>query len=255
MTAPATLVHDPGDHRFTDPGRVVALTAMAEACTRAGLSPTVFDDRTRRPDVCTDPSQYHRWQLDSLSASMPRFTSMESLDRCATDGPCGRRHRHHCADTDRSSRTLAPDAITYVGRIGPVEAGGYHNGHLPFWPRLGDFPLASRLLALIDRSARCPSHRSRLSRRCSPLRRMIRFSLACAGGSAAGTVPSRVRAPRSHGAARSTTLMLWYAGYGAEQFAADEHGQTRYRVITRGGDAFASSIRRCPRTGGRAIGS
>ncbi len=149
MTAPATFVHDPGDHQFTATGRVVALTAMAyEACTRAGLSPTVLDDHTRRPDVCTDPSEYQRWQLDWLERLDTAFHFNGVARSCAQlIVPAVDAIVITARMLTGAVETLAPDAITYVGRVGPVEASGYHNGHLQFWPRLGDVPLAARLLA------------------------------------------------------------------------------------------------------------
>jgi len=238
MAAPAIFVHDAGEYRLNDPGTVVALTATAfEACSRAGRSPTVLDDHTQQPELCRNPDAYQRWQLgwlDRLDAS------------CGFNGVARSCAQLIVPSVDSlvvTARMLAgavdvltPESITYVGRVGPVERTGYHNGHLQFWPSLGDVPLAGRLLALIaaarsisfttrpviERSpASVPARpllgraRRRLSRSLGPYRRWYR---ARVGG-------------RAH---RSTTLMMWYAGYGAEQFAIDERRAGRGTVfITR----------------------
>jgi hypothetical protein len=135
---------------------------------------------------------------------------------------------------------LAPESITYVGNVSPVEATGYHDGHLQFWPILGDVPLAGRLLPLIaaQRSlsftarpvqGRAPTSaremsllnraRRRLSRSLGPYRRSYRRRLA----------------GRSH---QSTTLMMWYAGYGGEEFAADERRAGRDTAFITRGDSW-----------------
>jgi hypothetical protein len=243
MAVPAIFVHDAGEYRLTDPGTVVALTATAfEACSRAGLSPAVLDDLTKRPDLCFNPDAYQRWQLDWLrrldaacqldgvarSCAQLIVPSVDSLVICA---------RMLAGAVDG----LAPDAITYVGKVGPVEATGYHNGHLQFWPSLGDTPLAARLLALIAAAGAMPfttravvgPQRAAVPRR--PNVAQVRRALSRALG------PYRrvYREPKGGHPHRSTTLMLWYAGYGAEQFAADEHRAGRATsFITRGGTSF-----------------
>ena len=243
MAVPAIFVHDAGDSRLTDPGSVVALTATAfEACCRAGRTPAVLADYTQQPELCRNPDAYQRWQMDWLvrldeacglggvarSCAQLIVPSVNSLVVTA-------RMLAEAVDA------LAPDSITYVGRVGPVEATGYHNGHLQFWPSLGDVPLASRLLPLIAAA------------------RGLRFTASSAGvvqPAAISTAPlaarlrralSRSLGPyrrvyRAHGggqAGRTTTLMTWYAGYGAEQFAADEHTTGRDTAfITRGATSF-----------------
>jgi hypothetical protein len=125
--------------------------------------------------------------------------------------------------------------------VSSVETTGYHNGHLQFWPILGDAPLAGRLLPLIAaqrllsytaRPVQGPAPasvrdasllqrtRRRLSRSLGPYRRSYRRRVA-----------GRSRRP--------ATLMMWYAGYGAEQFAADERRAGRETAfITRGDTSF-----------------
>lgn len=244
MAAPAIFIHDAGENPLIDPRTVVvALTATAfEACRRAGRVPSVLDDLTPRPELCRNPDAYQRWQLDWLgrldvacqfdgvarSCAQLIVPSVDSLVVTA---------RMLAAAVD----ALAPESITFVGKVGPVEFTGYHNGHLQFWPSLGDVPLAGRLLALIAAAralsftarpvdpagpAAVPSRplvgevRRAVSRSLGPYRRMYR---------------SRVRG-HAH---RSTTLMIWYAGYGAEQFAADEHRAGRDTAfITRGATSF-----------------
>lgn len=243
MGAPATFVHDLGDHQLTDPGTVVALTAMAfEACSRAGLSPTVLDDLTQRPELCEDPTEYQRWQLDWLTRLDATFQCNGVVRSCAQlivpaiDA---------IVITGRmltgAIEALAPGAITYVGTGGPGEVSGYHNGHLQFWPRLGDVPLAARLLDLIASQCSVPFTRLPVDPMAptaavrvplhARMRRYVPRSL--------GPYRRVYRRHRARGADRLTTLMLWYSGYGAEQFADDEHRAGRDTAfITRGGSAF-----------------
>lgn len=196
----------------------------------------MLDDHTRRPDFYLRSDAYLRWQLGWL----------RRLDRVAgaegTVLACP-----HLLATPLDSVVVAarmlsgavdaiePDLVRYVGRSGPVEENPYHRGHLQFWPLLGDLPLAGRLLPLIaahrglpfepldcaegqaapDTSALNLFGRARrhLSRTLGPYRR------ASIGGLARG----------------SGTLMLWYSGYGADCFEADERRSGRRPVyITRG---------------------
>jgi hypothetical protein len=243
MAGNAIFLHDPGRYTLAEPGTVVALSANAiEACHRAGVASCVLDDLTSRPDICRRPDAYLRWQLDWLK----RLDAASQLDGVA----------QACAHliipavdalviTSRmlagAVEALAPERITYVGRTGPVEATGYHKGHLQFRPALGDTPLAARLLPLIAeaRSLSFATHavdgrntsgvpapsaiarmRRDLSRFVGPYRRVYR----------------RRRAGR---APRRSTLLLWYAGYGAQQFALDERAAGRDTAfITRGGSSF-----------------
>ena len=242
MAAPAIFVHDAGDYRLTDPGTVVALTASAfEACRSIGVSPGVLDDLTERPELCRNPDAYQRWQLDWL----------DRLDAaCDLNGVARSCAQLIVPSVDTLVVTaqmlagavdaLAPESIAYVGKVGPVEASGYHNGHLQYWPRLGDVPLSSRLLPLVaeQRSLSFTAHpvqghasasarhgtpldraRRRLSRSLGPYRRSYLRRLM--GG--------------SH---RSATLMLWYAGYGVEQFAADERRAGRESAFITRGDSW-----------------
>ncbi len=201
MTGSAIFVHDPGDYSLSDPGDVVALTATAiEACRRDGIAAKVLDDLTSRPEVCRHPDAYQRWQLDWLR----RLDDASHLNGVAK--ACAHLIIPAVDAVVITSRmlvgavdALAPDSITYVGKTGPVEPTGYHNGHLQFWPALGDVPLAARLLALIaeartlpyvthevDRQAAAASHahvsvsrvRRDLSRSIGPYRRLYLRRLA-----------------------------------------------------------------------------
>jgi hypothetical protein len=242
MAAPAIFVHDAGDRLFGPVGTIIALTPDAfEGCRLRGLTPSVVDDHTPRPELCRLPRAYERWQLDWLNR----------LDNaCHLDG-VGR----SCAELivpplDSlvvASRTLAgvvdalvPTTIEYIGRGGMPEAG-YHSGNLGFWPRLGDVPLAARLLPLIAQARDLPFNADWIDPRmpvkssAPSLLPRIRRRLAKIVG------PYRRGYARRHvgGAHPQTTLMLWYAGYGAAQFAADEHRAARgIACISRGGSSF-----------------
>jgi hypothetical protein len=243
MAAPAIFVHDPGESRLTDPGTVVALTASAfEACKRAGLSPTVLDDHTQRPEFCRDPDPYHRWQLDWLK----RLDAACQLNGVAPS--CAHLMMPPVDSLVMTARilagavdTLAPESITYIGKVGPVEATGFHNGHLQFWPSLGDAPLAGRLLPMIAR-ARSIAYDTRPVDGPAPAARPPQSLLARARREVSRTLGPYRRVYRGHirrHTHRSTTLMLWYAGYGADQFAADERRAGRDTAfITRGAASF-----------------
>ncbi len=242
MAVPAIFVHDAGEYRLPDPGTVVALTAAAfEACRCAGLTPSVLDDHTAQPEICRDPLAYQRWLLDWLD----RLDAVCHLDGVARS--CAQMIVPSVDSLVVSARmlagavdALAPESITYVGKVGPIEHTGYHNGHLQFWPSLGDVPLAGRLLPLIAAARSIPfvarsGHTSAITGvRAAPFRVRVRRELSRSLG------PYR-RAYRRHitgGARRGTTLMMWYAGYGSEAFAADERRAGRDTVfITRGGSS------------------
>jgi hypothetical protein len=243
MAAPAIFVHDPGEYRLTDPGTVVALTASAfEACKRAGLSPTVLDDHTQRPEFCRDPDAYQRWQLDWLN----RLDAACQLNGVAPS--CAQLIVPPVDSLVMTARmlagavdTLAPESITYIGKIAPVEARGFHNGHLQFWPSLGDAPLGGRLLPMIAR-ARSLTYDTRPVDGPARAGRPPQTLLARARREVSRTLGPYRRAYRRHikkGTHPSTTLMLWYAGYGAEQFADDERSAGRDTAfITRDAESF-----------------
>ena len=243
MAAPAIFVHDPGAHRLTDLGTVVALTANAfDACERAGLAPTVLDDYAQRPEFSLHPTAYQRWQLDWLG----RLDLACQLNGVATS--CAQLIVPAIDSLVVTARMLLsaldelrPDSITYVGKVGPVEPTGYHNGHLQFWPSLGDVPLAGRILPLIAASRSVPydarpvgvpaSDGTRAKSLVSRARRELSRALGPYRRAYRGHINVRAR--------RSTTLMLWYAGYGAERFAADERSAGRDTAfVTRGADSF-----------------
>ena len=108
-----------------------------------------------------------------------------------------------------------------MGKVGPVEATGYHRGHLQFWPSLGDVPLSARLLPLVAEAraipfTALPVHETVRVTTKSSLIRGAKHRLS----RSLGPYRRSYRSPRNR--RRSTTLMLWYAGYGAKQLAADE---------------------------------
>jgi hypothetical protein len=240
MAAPATFVDDTSHLRSDSDGTVIALTPAAfDDCRRLGLEPTVVDDHTRRSPFCRNPSAYHRWQLDWL-ARLDMASQLDGVARSCADliVPAVDSLVIAASTLAGAIDTLEPAAIRYIGRNGPAEAG-YHNGNLAFWPRLGDVPLAARMLPLIA-AARGLTFDARainnqIAAGPTPLLRRARRRLARMVG------PYR-RARwggTQTGVHRPATLMLWYAGYGAERFAADEHRAGRDTVfITRGDTSF-----------------
>jgi hypothetical protein len=242
MAVPAIFVHDTGHQLFDADGTVIALTPAAfDDCRRLGVLPTVVDDHTRRPEFCRNPSAYHRWQLDWLSR-LDLATQLDGVARSCAELIIPSMDSLVISGSTLASAidTLAPAAIRYVGRDGPAESG-YHNGNLAFWPRLGDIPLAARVLPLIAAARDLPFDVRAIDAEVpaaandAPLSSRVRRQLAKALG------PYRRRRWGGMHASvqRPATLMLWYAGYGAEQFAADERRAGRDTVfITRGGSSF-----------------
>ncbi len=224
MAAPALFVHDSGDRQFEAVGTIIALTPSAfEVCRLRGLTPSVVDDHAPRPAVCRLPRAYERWQLDWLS----RLDSACNLDGVGRS--CAELIVPPLDSLVVAARTLAgvvdalvPTTIRYIGRTGTPEAG-YHDGHLGFWPRLGDVPLAARLLPLISQargvpfdvcSLDTPSPTTPVDPMCLSIRRRVAKLIG----------PYRRGYAQRHlsGGDRPATLMLWYAGYGAATYADDE---------------------------------
>jgi hypothetical protein len=243
MAGDAIFLHDPGDFRPGQPGTVVALTAKAiEACRRAGVSPKVLDDLTERPEICRSPDAYQRWEIDWLKRLDDACRLNGVAQSCAQLlVPAVESLVINARMLSGAVDKLAPDSITYFGKTGPVEATGYHNGHLQFWPTLGDVPLAGRLLELIAASRsllyapRSVDEPGALVIPDSSRTKRVRRGLARSLG------PLR-RVYWSQGLGRtqrSTTLLLWYAGYGADQFAVDERAAGHNTAfITRGDRSF-----------------
>lgn len=240
FASPVTFVRCLGTERLDTAGTVIALTPTAyDGCIRRGLQPTVIDDHVRRPDFYYEPDRYWRWQLDWL----------RRLDQAVGgDGivlACAQLISVPISSVVVAARLLStavdaidPDCVRYVGRMGIEEVSGYHNGHLQFWPRLGDQPLAARLLPLIANSRGLPYEGLNTDEAYppddvtdGPVRRAARGLGRMLGPyRRARFGPPRLSRPLG------TTLMLWYAGYGARTFDADERRRGRDTVfLTRGG--------------------
>jgi hypothetical protein len=240
MAGPAMFVDDTRHQSFDTDGTVIALTPTAfDDCRRLGLKPTVVEDHTQRSQFCRNPSAYHRWQLDWL-ARLDVASQLDGVARSCADLIVPAVDSVIVAASTLAGviDTLTPAAVMYIGRNGPDEAG-YHNGNLAFWPRLGDVPLAARMLPLIA-SARGLTFDARtitnqIAVVPTSLRRRARRRLARMVGPY-----RRTRWGGAHtGGQRRATLMLWYAGYGAKRFVADEHRAGRDTVfITRGDTSF-----------------
>ena len=229
-----------GGEAPADDGVVVALTPVAfEALRRSGIVPSVVDDHVARPELCLRPEAYERWQLDWLRR-LDREVGADGVVRS-----CAQLLTVPMDSVVVWSRMLVgvveavrPDAIRYWGRTSPEEDDPYHNGHLQFWPRLGDLPLAVRLLPLIasvrsiryelhDAIDESPAPTSPVGRTDGARRRAVQFVGAY----------RRLRPGAFLPAAAGTTLMLWHAWYGAERIVADERRRGRRTVfLERRGD-------------------
>jgi hypothetical protein len=213
---------------------VVPLTPSALRATIAlGGTPVLLDDLIDRQGLTADRDDYVGWQLGWLSR----------LDDAArADGALRAAALYLMTPVDSvvigarqltaAIQALQPGRVTYVGPCPPPRADPMHAGHLQFWPRLGDPPVAARLLPLVAAVA----------------------GLAVAFDSGPGDAPLTAPATvaRSHGLRRiaartarrlqvlgfpkwradgAVVLLLWASGYGAAEFAAGARRAGRRTVV------------------------
>jgi hypothetical protein len=134
---------------------VIVLTPAAfEGARAAGAEATVLDDHVDRTAIFDLTAAYLRWQRawyhsidESIDAGGAAIAS--ALYLTPTVSSVVIRSRLFRSVIER----LEPDEVMYVGpsRGGTRDPRPLHNGHIQFWPTLGDAPLASRLLPLISR--------------------------------------------------------------------------------------------------------
>ncbi len=205
---------------------IIALTPQAiRDCATAGLPTSVLDDHVDRGALLQDQDDYLRWQLDWLNR----------LDRLGAGGNGSVRAAAHLIKTPIDSAVMATRLlraailatgarrVTYVGPHGPDERDLPHQGHLQFWPMLGDVPLAARLLPILAEDLRVEYEELVVDEPTSAPPSPNRL----VAGSGGPLVP-RLAAIRNLGGlrprsrSRSATLVLWYAGYGLRRFARAE---------------------------------
>jgi hypothetical protein len=201
---------------------LVALTPAAfEWAREQGHTVLAIDDVVDRRAVLPARLEYHRWQLDWIRRLDDAFDAGGSIIAAA-----------HLLKTPIDSVivwarllraagvAVAPSELVYAG---PPGATGqrWHAGHLQFWPRLGDRPLAAELIEPLAADLGVPVRLDEAGRpsgfRAPPpgFRSGLRARVAGLIG------PWRfVRPPRRGARQRGACLMLWSTGYGAAGFAA-----------------------------------
>lgn len=257
---------------------VVALTPRAwEACRAAGLAVTVMDDHFDRRALRADRIDYTAWQLDWLDRLDHAVHADGALRSAANwltilvDSVV-----EHARVLRAVLESVNPSQVLYVGPDGPDEPDPLHNGHMQFWPLLGDRPLSARLLPLItatlgidyrsfagaterrptasetgpelvreegrpaQRSSRREPPKLRLDRLGS-LRTAVEFDWRALVPADWRRRLGRVRNMWSISdtkKSRPATLMVWSAGYGAQTFARSErHRGQRIVYLEREGSA------------------
>ena len=128
-----------------DASAVLAVTAAAVATLAdVGVRYAVVDDVIDRADVLGADEEYVRWQLDwfgrlddTIGAAGAAVASAQKLKPVIDSVIIAARLA--AAAIDR----LGPDGIELVVPSGAAPLDPLHDGHLQFWPRLGDLPLWS----------------------------------------------------------------------------------------------------------------
>lgn len=236
------------DHPPTDlpPGHVVALNPLALAgAQQRGLAASVPDDHFDRRTLLADQTDYLSWLLgwlDRLDAragqgrGIPRLAA-HFLTTAVDSLVVGTRVLRAVVDA------LEPERLAY-GAPASTALDRPLTDDLQFRPRLGDLPLAARILPLIAQDIGLhyqtfPSLPVVLKP--SPARPHAARSLL-------RTIPAALRSrmapvrnlwsPVNSRSGPDATLMLWQQGYGAGAFArAERHLGRRVLSIVRGESA------------------
>jgi len=213
--------------------QVLAVSAQAaERLAELGLHALVIDDVVDRRAVFADHDDYLRWQLDwlrrldaSLDADGAVLASAQKIKGVIDSIVMAARLIGAVLDE------LGPASIVLIADEVAPPADPLHNGHLQFWPRLGDPPLWNLLTPLaaaargVSISRRDPSHLG--AQAPTP---------ASGGGSSRDRIVGAVAA--ATGVARhfdllhwrprlsaATTVVTWPGGYGGRVIV----GQARRR--------------------------
>ena len=217
-----------------DASAVLAVTA-ASVGTLAGVGVryAVVDDVIDRADVLGADEEYVRWQLDwfgrlddTIGATGAAVASAQKLKPVIDSVVIAARLA--AAAIDR----LGPDGIELVVPSGAAPLDPLHDGHLQFWPRLGDLSLWSSIVPLVAAARGIPL----VIRQVDPttpaavpapvFRDRMRASLAARTGLLRHFDIAHWR-PRP---VAGSTLMLWSGGYGARHLVAVERASGR-RVV------------------------
>lgn len=211
-------------------GTVVALTPAALLSSRGRPDWLVLDDVVDRRLLFADSDDYLRWllgwiaRLDEAMGASGALVAAAQLVRVPTDSLFVAARLLRAATS-----ILGPATIRYVGPGGEEEAVPFHNGHLQFWPTLGDLPLAARLLPLIAAADALPYTEVATTRPQSPEEPLTRTA---GGALKARLSPARHLAVGRLGRRRgkAATLVTWTGGYGIRAVLRSERA-TGARVL------------------------
>lgn len=234
-------------------GLVVPLSPQALArCQEIGAEYVVVDDLVDRRQIVADVDNHLRWQLRWIAAFGEIAGAPEA---CRTVAQLLKTPLDSAVVWARVLRSavaaVQPSGISYFGPGGDEEANPLHHGHLQYWPKLGDLPLAARLLPLIARDLSLPLETTPTRRPLAvdqeamlgPLQRVD----ASRGHHAASHVKARL-APLRHlsmprmrpGRRRGGTVFTWQGGYGLGGIARAERAEgARVLFLQRGGTGTA----------------
>jgi len=200
-----------------------------------------LDDLVDRPDLIGDADDHLRWQLRWIITFGELSGEPEA---CRTAAQILKTPLDSVIVWARVLRAavvgLQPTSLAYLGPSGAEEEDPFHHGHLQFWPKLGDLPLAARLLPLLARDLSIPLQVTASAR-----------SSEGHDQPAPRTPTSRVRArvaPLRHLSVRRSwpmghtrsTLFTWTGGYGLRAIARAERAEgARVLYLQRGGTETA----------------
>jgi hypothetical protein len=222
-----------GDAR-PGPYPTVTLTAGAAADRfMAGLNPLSVDDYVdRHALLLSHQREYLRWQLDWLRrlgarAGVPPEACRAAFGYLRSPVDSVVAWSSLLRDTIRRA---GPTEVIYIGPAVDDEREPWHGSHMQFWPKLGDRPLADRLLPLVCAQVgvgfRAEYWQAPASVVCSTdvapsVRTRIRENLV---------VPYNFWPAGSWRRRGPSSVMLWPSGYGARIVARAEKRRHR-RVL------------------------
>lgn len=239
-------------------GLVVPLTPTAlDRCRRTGAKYGLVDDLVDRPAVLGDADDDLRWQVAWIGSM---GDALGAPDACRATAQMLKTPVDSVIVWSRLLRAVLegvrPTTLGYVGPHGDEEADPLHNGHLQFWPRLGDLPLAARLLPLLARDfdLRLEATATALSpprpegTASSRAGAIAPVAVATAGAVRARLAPLRHRAisrPQLR-QRRDATLLTWQGGYGLGRIARAERDRGAEVLFLRRGRPDTAILRLGP---------
>lgn len=226
----------------TSGGALVTLTPEAQVrAIERGLPARTIDDIVDRRSLFLDTDDYLRWQhawfrrLSAATSAPDAAEAARQLLKVPLDSVVVWA-RLLAGVVDR----LRPRDLVYVGPARRVDPSPWHNGHLQFWPQLGDEPLAPRLLSLVADQRGIGLRLSETETAATPTpvdRRHPRSfdRMLAIARRRLGPVRNLGLAGTRTTPTSGSTLLLWSGGYGARAVAdAARANRSRVVVLERG---------------------